>query len=154
MNGQPYRSCCGTPIHSEHIPECIHFKAVRHPHVDMVNHPPHYTSHPSGIEAIEFMRCLSYDVGAATKYVERYELKGTAKQDLEKAAWYLRDALACDDPVWLSLKHREIARPVLERRMSYESGLRYPYYAALLDNNLDECLFEVQSMHQLLGDVQ
>lgn len=59
---------------------------------DLVNHPPHYTAHPSGVECIEITRNLTFNVGNAVKYVWRAEAKN-GRQDLEKAQWYLRDAL-------------------------------------------------------------
>lgn len=57
----------------------------------MVNHPPHYTGHPSGIEVIQITRNCSFDVGNAIKYIMRHNHKGSARQDLEKAVWYLND---------------------------------------------------------------
>ena len=60
---------------------------------DPVNHPSHYTSHPSGIECLEVTRQLGFDAGNAVKYVWRRHDKGTELQDLRKAEFYLRDAL-------------------------------------------------------------
>lgn len=62
--------------------------------MDMVNHPPHYTSHPSGVEAIEITRHMSFNLGNAIKYIWRAGLKGNAEQDLEKAIFYLNDEIA------------------------------------------------------------
>ena len=59
--------------------------------VDMVNHPPHYNSY--SIEVIEVTRHCSFDIGNAIKYMLRHLHKGTSKQDLDKALWYLRDHL-------------------------------------------------------------
>ncbi|BBX87868.1 DUF3310 domain-containing protein [Mycolicibacterium aubagnense] len=63
--------------------------AVEH---DPVNHPSHYTNHPSGIECITVTRLLGFDIGNATKYVWRRGDKGNAIQDLDKALFYLDDA--------------------------------------------------------------
>ena len=60
---------------------------------DPVNHPSHYTSHPSGVETLEVTRQLSFDCGNAVKYVWRRGDKGTLLQDLRKAAFYINDAL-------------------------------------------------------------
>lgn len=60
---------------------------------DPVNHPSHYTSHPSGVETLEVTRQLSFDCGNAVKYVWRRGDKGTLLQDLHKAAFYLNDAI-------------------------------------------------------------
>ena len=61
---------------------------------DNVNHPKHYTSHPSGVEAIEITRWLRGPYSNACKYVMRgWEgLKGDPIEDLQKAIWYLNDA--------------------------------------------------------------
>lgn len=56
---------------------------------DPVNHPAHYTSHPSGIEAIEITQHESFLIGNVLKYVLRAPYKGTELQDLQKAQWYL-----------------------------------------------------------------
>jgi len=56
---------------------------------DLVNHPPHYKSHPSGIECIQVTEHMNFCLGNAVKYIWRAGLKGDSIQDLEKAAWYL-----------------------------------------------------------------
>lgn len=58
--------------------------------VDMVNHPPHYKA--GGIETIDFIEAkkLNYNLGNVVKYVTRADHKGSRKQDLEKAVWYLQ----------------------------------------------------------------
>lgn len=61
---------------------------------DLVNHPPHYTSHPSGVECITITRHMGFNLGNVMKYVWRADEKGSSIQDLEKAAWYLADELA------------------------------------------------------------
>jgi len=60
---------------------------------DPVNNPNHYTSHPSGVEAIQITRHMSYNLGNVVKYVWRADLKGEAIQDLEKARFYLNDEI-------------------------------------------------------------
>lgn len=37
---------------------------------------------------------MGFDLGNSLKYLWRAELKGATKQDLEKAIWYIQDALA------------------------------------------------------------
>lgn len=63
------------------------------PAPDMVNHPPHYTSHPSGVECITITRHMSFNLGNALKYIWRADLKGDAIEDLKKAAFYIQDEL-------------------------------------------------------------
>lgn len=62
---------------------------------DMVNNPPHYNT--GGIEAIEAIEAsMSEDEykgflkGTVLKYVWRYRYKGSPKEDLQKAEWYLK----------------------------------------------------------------
>ncbi|WP_082134269.1 DUF3310 domain-containing protein [Mycolicibacter heraklionensis] len=61
---------------------------------DMVNHPPHYTSHPSGIECIDITRRCGFSMGNAVKYIWRAWDKGALNTDLDKARFYLRDNIA------------------------------------------------------------
>ncbi len=56
---------------------------------DPVNHPQHYTQHPSGIECITITEHFNFNVGNAIKYLWRAGLKDDAIQDLEKANWYI-----------------------------------------------------------------
>ena len=58
------------------------------PTPDSVNHPPHYTAHPSGIEVIEITKHMNFPLGNVVKYVLRHEHKG-GLEDLKKARWYL-----------------------------------------------------------------
>ena len=60
---------------------------------DMVNNPPHYTSHPSGIECIQITRHMGFNLGNAIKYIWRCDLKRDAIEDLEKAMFYLKDEI-------------------------------------------------------------
>lgn len=61
---------------------------------DNVNHPPHYTSHPSGIECIEITRHYSFSIGNAIKYLWRAGLKENNElEDLNKAKWYIEDRI-------------------------------------------------------------
>ena len=59
------------------------------PAKDMVNHPPHYTSHPSGVECIQITEHMNFCLGNAVKYIWRADLKGSGVEDLKKAAWYI-----------------------------------------------------------------
>ena len=60
---------------------------------DPVNHPSHYTSHPSGIECIQITRWMNFNLGNAIKYIWRAGNKGNALEDLKKARWYLDDEI-------------------------------------------------------------
>jgi hypothetical protein len=61
--------------------------------VNMVDHPPHYTNHPSGIECIEITRYMCFNLGNVIKYLWRCEEKENYLEDLKKAAWYLNDEI-------------------------------------------------------------
>lgn len=68
---------------------------------DPVNHPPHYTSDPSGIECIQITRHRNFNIGNAIKYLWRAGLKQDADktaqdkqiQDLKKSVWYIQDEI-------------------------------------------------------------
>tara|TARA_R110001606_G_scaffold317154_1_gene463942 strand:- start:6224 stop:6451 length:228 start_codon:yes stop_codon:yes gene_type:complete len=62
---------------------------------EAVNHPRHYTSHPSGIEAIEVTRHMNFNTGNAIKYLWRAGIKNEDAhiQDLEKALFYVKDEI-------------------------------------------------------------
>lgn len=56
---------------------------------DMVNHPPHYLSHPSGVECVIVAEWFSFCLGNAIKYIWRCHEKGDPVENLKKARWYL-----------------------------------------------------------------
>ena len=60
---------------------------------DPVNHPKHYTDHPSGVECIQITEHMNFCLGNAVKYIWRADLKQDAEEDIEKAIWYLQREL-------------------------------------------------------------
>tara|TARA_Y100000593_G_scaffold58479_1_gene108655 strand:+ start:950 stop:1294 length:345 start_codon:yes stop_codon:yes gene_type:complete len=58
-------------------------------HEANVNHPKHYTQHPSGIECIQITEHMGFSLGNAIKYIWRADLKNDAIEDLRKAVWYI-----------------------------------------------------------------
>ena len=58
-------------------------------HEDVVNHPEHYTAHPSGIECIQVTEHMGFCLGNAVKYIWRAGLKKDKLEDLKKAVWYI-----------------------------------------------------------------
>ena len=56
--------------------------------IDMVNSPPHYTEHPSGVECIQITEHMGFCLGNVVKYIWRADLKN-GTEDLKKALWYL-----------------------------------------------------------------
>lgn len=61
---------------------------------DLINHPPHYTKHPSGIECIQITEHMNFCLGNAVKYIWRANEKGKQIEDLEKAKWYIEREIA------------------------------------------------------------
>lgn len=80
---------------------------------DEVNHPAHYTSHPSGVECADIAEHHDFCIGNVIKYVWRAGLKTSETEnsaeselrDLRKAEWYIK---------------RKIAQ--LERKIKNENG--------------------------------
>lgn len=56
---------------------------------DRVDHPRHYGSHPSGVECIEIVEHMDFNLGNAIKYIFRREDKGKYLEDLKKSKWYV-----------------------------------------------------------------
>ena len=61
---------------------------------DQVNHPKHYTSHPSGVECIQITEHMGFCLGNAVKYIWRADEKNDAVEDLRKARWYIDREIA------------------------------------------------------------
>ena len=57
---------------------------------DVVNHPKHYTQHPSGVECIQITEHMGFNLGNALKYIWRCDLKNDAIEDLRKAIFYVQ----------------------------------------------------------------
>lgn len=57
---------------------------------DNINHPSHYTSHPSGVECITITEHYNFNIGNAIKYLWRAGIKSkNSIEDLQKAMWYI-----------------------------------------------------------------
>lgn len=69
---------------------------------DPVNHPHHYTRHPSGVECIQITRHMNFNIGNAVKYLWRAgekaglneDIRAKEIEDLEKAVFYIRDEIS------------------------------------------------------------
>lgn len=72
--------------------------------MSQINHPPHYTK--GGIEAIDVIEAwnLDFHLGNALKYIARAGRKGDAREDIEKAVWYLER--------WLKTGSEDKEKPV------------------------------------------
>ena len=74
---------------SEAVKEWVDCKEKEEDTVDVVNKPPHYTKHKSGIECIQVTEHMGFNLGNAVKYIWRCDLKMDAIEDLKKAKWYI-----------------------------------------------------------------
>lgn len=54
-----------------------------------VDHPDHYNNHPSGVECIDVVEHMTFNLGNAMKYIWRADHKRERLEDLQKAAWYI-----------------------------------------------------------------
>lgn len=94
--------------------------------IDMVNHPPHYTSHPAfGVECHDIAKALSFDAGNATKYLWRVFAKGEPSENLRKALWYLGRA---ESPVRIEARW-DTSLEALVRREAYRYIETHAYVA-------------------------
>ena len=74
------------------LPSAADVRGIMAP--DPVNHPPHYTAHPSGVECIAITEHMGFCLGNAVKYIWRADLKGNAVEDLRKARFYIDREIA------------------------------------------------------------
>jgi hypothetical protein len=81
---------------------------------EKVNHPAHYNQHPSGIECIQIAEHLNFSLGCAFKYLWRAGSKEgvSAREDLEKALWYVKREKWKHDNFSLFKKFLFLAFPV------------------------------------------
>lgn len=82
----------------ETVTQAYNYLPENQPTHDPVNHPKHYTSHPSGVECIDVTKHYNFQIGNAMKYLWRQGLKDEKGldpvekqiQDCEKAIWYIQ----------------------------------------------------------------
>lgn len=74
-----------------------------------VDHPVHYTSHPSGVECIQITEHMNFNVGNAIKYLWRCDQKGKHLEDLKKARWYIDREIQLRERVAVKQPERERA---------------------------------------------
>ena len=72
-------------------PFCPRCEQKSHKEEELVVHPKHYNSHPSGIECIKIAQHYNFNIGSALKYIWRQGLKQSEPsiRDLEKAIQYI-----------------------------------------------------------------
>lgn len=62
----------------------------RHEMDEKVDHPAHYGADKSGVECIDIVEHMSFNLGNSVKYLWRYENKAEPLVDLRKAEWYIK----------------------------------------------------------------
>lgn len=115
------------------------------PDDDMVNHPPHYSHHPSGIECIKIARWMTFNGGNAFKYVYRAEAKN-GRQDLEKAQWYLQDTLDSQTALWLPGTNLPARKPLLAILDHEHDPHRYEFFNSVAYGSISGALGAVRAM--------
>ena len=61
---------------------------------NMIENPPHYTKHPSGVECIIITEEMSFNLGNAVKYIWRCDLKAIVQLKIyEKPNGTLKEKL-------------------------------------------------------------
>ncbi len=74
--------------------DCFFKKTPNKDIADNINHPPHYKSHPSGIEPIDITRFENFNIGNVIKYCMRRNFKhANPIECLKKAQFYLNDEI-------------------------------------------------------------
>ncbi len=71
-------------------PDYIEAQQKQRMKTEAIHHPYHYNAHPSGIECIDIIELMPFNVGNAFKYLYRCTEKGKPMEDLRKAQWYIR----------------------------------------------------------------
>lgn len=78
----------------------------------MVNHPPHYTSDPSGVECITITRHRNFNIGNAIKYLWRAGLKLPDVEMGQTAQAAIQSGMMSVSEVEASLKAAQIDKQI------------------------------------------
>ncbi|WP_288773766.1 DUF3310 domain-containing protein [uncultured Psychrobacter sp.] len=111
---------------------------------DMVNKPPHYKD-ASGIECIEVTRNMQFCSGNCFKYLYRAGQKGSAVEDLEKAAWYASRAWLGNEQVCVE------AANGIELVARYRSGFIQEAMLSMKDEDWLIVVDAIDSELEMLG---
>lgn len=114
---------------------------------EMINHPPHYTGHPSGVECIEVAELLPFTLGNAFKYVFRHRGKG-GLEDLRKARWYLQRDWEREEGHAISIGNLQLAAHLAQRIAAHEG---YLLGAALVAVARNELQLAIELVDQLIA---
>lgn len=112
---------------------------------DAVNNPKHYDGGMTDIKCIMFVRVLKFDTGNAFKYIWRAGAKDDKIQDMDKALYYLNDAI--EYGIKEDMKH---LIPFLPK--SALDGWKYNALCAILLGDNETARFIVESKLYLCVD--
>jgi hypothetical protein len=130
---------------------------------DNVNHPSHYTNHSSGVECIDIVEHLSFNLGNGIKYLWRAGLKNDKLEDLKKAKWYFeRESQRSQKHYYaISAYTKKIIGDNITKviRTEQNEKLKKIYYMVsvvttdpdLIDNNIYRIIKEIDN---LINDMQ
>lgn len=105
--------------------------------LDPVQRAAHYNAHPSGVECIDLVEDMPFNLGNAWKYLQRADEKGATLQDMDKALWYIRKEAKRHR---IRARSRTLPREILvstsvgakaRRYLRHESGLRRELFSHL-----------------------
>lgn len=112
---------------------------------DAIN-PPHYKTHPSGIECIEVTRHCPFSLGNAIKYIWRY-LDKSGVEDLRKARWYLRDIVTTGQSSYPPGRVRNMLRTISDGDTNVA---RHVLFLMLADGRVNDAIRfidEIETQH-------
>lgn len=116
---------------------------------DNVNHPAHYTSHPSGVECLEITRELPFTLGNAVKYVWRADMKN-GLEDLRKAEFYLQDWVSTGGGSaagYITPSVRDLLRKVAEVEWDeWEVSTKAGFFVDISNGCIADALREVRAL--------
>lgn len=79
--------------HQKEIVKHIAHMTVKIKQKSNVDHPDHY-NHIEGVECIDVVEQMTFNLGNACKYIWRCGHKGNKIEDLQKAIWYINREIA------------------------------------------------------------
>lgn len=114
---------------------------------DPVNHPEHYTSHPSGVECIDITRHMTFNIGNVIKYCWRSGLKdgNPSVQDLRKAKWYLEDEIRRTEHI-LNMAPGEGIESILRAEYHNDTKSKLDEVAQIINEAVNSVLTESESL--------
>ena len=106
---------------------------------DTINHPTHYTSHPSGVECIQITEHFNFNLGNVIKYVWRAGLKNSILENLLKAQWYLAREIERTKYEETRDQDRSYARGPIEDAKPNQAGIYSMHCESCLAPNKFTC---------------